>query len=155
MLVLGRRLTKFATYSLLEFGQINRAQGVSFGDDWDQIDTSAKSLHDLNIERLQCVSCWADKVKTGVHTEVNLLCTTRLLFLQHVRFMLVVKKFDDRLPRIAIVDIVAKARGINNSQAHCQAMLGSELDSYSAPDTPSPAIIGWLPGCLHEIRWDS
>jgi hypothetical protein len=35
--------------------------------------------------------------------------------------VLVVQKLDDRLPGIAVVDIVTKSRGIDNSQANYTA----------------------------------
>lgn len=59
-----------------------------------------------------------DKVQAGVDAEVDLVGAARLLLLQHIRLMLVVQELDNRLPRIAVVDIVAKARGINNGQAN-------------------------------------
>lgn len=58
----------------------------------------------------------SDEVEAGMNTHIDLVRTTGLLFLQHVRLMLVVEEFDDGLPRIAVVDVVSKARGINNSQ---------------------------------------
>jgi len=58
-----------------------------------------------------------DEVQAGVHTEVDLVGTARLLLLQHIGLMLVVQELDNGLPRIAIVDIVAEARCINNGQA--------------------------------------
>ena len=61
----------------------------------------------------------SDEVQTGVNTHVNLVRTTGLLLLQHVRFVLVIKKFDNWLPGITVVDIIAEARGINNGQANC------------------------------------
>ncbi len=53
-----------------------------------------------------------------MNTKIDLGFSTGLLFLQHVRLVLVVQKFDDGHPRIAIIHIIAKARGINNSQTH-------------------------------------
>ena len=63
----------------------------------------------------------ADKVEAGMHAEVRLVGPQRLLFLSHVRFMLVINKVNDRGPRVAVVDIVAKAGSINDGQ------LGFEL----------------------------
>jgi hypothetical protein len=61
----------------------------------------------------------ADEVEAGVDTEINLLRSAGLLLLQHVRLMLVVEELDDGLPRVAVVDIVAKAGCVDDSQAHC------------------------------------
>ena len=44
---------EWQTYSLLEQEEVVLRQGVSLGDNWDKIDTSAEALHDLNIQGLQ------------------------------------------------------------------------------------------------------
>lgn len=61
----------------------------------------------------------SDEVQAGVHTHVNLVGATRLLLLQHVRFMLVVKELDDRLPGVTVVDVVSETGGIDDGQANC------------------------------------
>ncbi len=53
-----------------------------------------------------------------MNTKIDLGLSTGLLFLQHIRLVLVVQEFDDGHPRIAIVHVVAKTRGINNRQTH-------------------------------------
>ena len=64
------------------------------------------------------MSCGSDEVETCVHTEVNLVNTAGLLLLQHVRLMLIVQKFDDGHPGITVIDIVPKARSINDRQTN-------------------------------------
>lgn len=64
------------------------------------------------------MASWPDEVQAGMDTEVDLVDTAGLLLLQHVRLVLVVEEFDDRHPRVAVVDIVAEARGINDGQAN-------------------------------------
>lgn len=61
----------------------------------------------------------ADEVQAGVYTKVDLLLALGLLLLQHVGLVLVVEELNDGLPRIAVVDIVAEAGGVNDSQADC------------------------------------
>ena len=56
----------------------------------------------------------AYKVEASMDPEVGLVGPQRLLFLSHVRFMLVVDEVDDGGPRVAVVDIVAKAGSINH-----------------------------------------
>lgn len=65
------------------------------------------------------MASWADKVQAGMDAKVNLLGSARLLLLEHVGLMLVVQKLNDRLPRVAIVHIVAKARGVNDGKTDC------------------------------------
>jgi len=55
-----------------------------------------------------------DKVEAGMHPEVSLVGPQRLLLLSHVRLMLVIDEVNDGGPRVAVVDIVAKAGSINN-----------------------------------------
>ena len=41
------------TYTLFEDSKIMLGEGIRFCDNGDQINTSTKALHDLNVERLQ------------------------------------------------------------------------------------------------------
>jgi len=70
--------------SLLEDEEILWGQSVSLCDDWDEVDTRAKSLHDFDVEGLQGVACRADEVEASVDSEVNLVVAAWLLFLQHI-----------------------------------------------------------------------
>lgn len=95
-----------------------RAQGICLCDDGDQIDARAKLLHNLNIQRLKGVAGGSDEVQASVHAEIDLIGAARLLLLQHVGLVLVVKELDDGLPRVAVVDVVAKTRGVDDGQAN-------------------------------------
>lgn len=65
----------------------------------------------------------ADEVQTGMNTQINLVLTAGLLLLKHVRLVLVVEELDDGLPRIAVVDIVTEAGGVNDSQSNLEELL--------------------------------
>lgn len=106
-----------SAYPGLELCKIDGAQSVGLCNDGNEVDTGAETLHDFNVKRLERVAGGADEVETSVDTEVNLLATTGLLLLQHVRLVLVVEELDDGLPRVAVVDIVAKARGVDDGKA--------------------------------------
>jgi hypothetical protein len=106
------------THSLLVTSQICWAESVCLCYNRDQVDSRAQSLHNLDIQRLQCVSSGADEVQAGVNTEINLVNTAGLLLLQHIRLMLIVQELDNWHPRVAVVDIVSEARGINDSKAN-------------------------------------
>jgi hypothetical protein len=108
------------SYPLLVTSKISRAKGIGLGNDRNQVDAGAKTLHDFDVQRLESVTGRADEVQTGVHTKVDLVGSAGLLFLQHVRFVLVVKELNDRLPGVAVVDVVAKAGGINDRQTNWQ-----------------------------------
>lgn len=61
-------------------------------------------------------------------TEVNLVDSARLLFLQHVGLVLIVQEFDDGHPRISVIDIIAKARGINHGQTDCRQFISTNVE---------------------------
>ena len=65
----------------------------------------------------------ADEIEAGVDSQINLIRSPRLLFLKHVALMLVVQEFNDRLPAITIVHVVAEARSINDRQADLEKLL--------------------------------
>lgn len=104
---------------MLEFGKISGAQSIGFCNDWDEVNASAETLHDLDVKRFESVTSRSDEVKTRVNAKVDFIRTTRLLLLQHIGLMLVVEELNDRLPGITVVYIVTKSRGINDGQAHC------------------------------------
>jgi len=84
--------------SLLELDKILRRKGIGFGNDWDEVDTCAEPLHDLDVEGLEGVASGADKVQTGMYSKVDLVVSAWLLLLQHVRLVLVIEELDDGLP---------------------------------------------------------
>lgn len=104
------------SYLGLELGKIGRAHCVGLGDNGNQVDSRAQSLHDLNVEGLQGVASGSDEVQAGVYTEVDLVISAGLLLLKHVRLVLVVEELDNGHPRISVVDIVAETRGVNDGQ---------------------------------------
>jgi len=101
----------------LKLSEVDRAESVGLGNDGDQVDSRAQSLHDLDIKGLQGVAGRTDEVQTGVDTEVDLVLATGLLLLEHVGFVLVVQEFDDWHPGVAVVDVVAETGGIDDGQA--------------------------------------
>lgn len=60
------------------------------------------------------MTCRFDKVETGMDTRIEHAGSTRLLFLTHVFFMLLVDKVNDGCPTISVVDKVAKAWRVND-----------------------------------------
>jgi hypothetical protein len=57
-----------------------------------------------------------DKVQACMYPQVSLLVPLRLLFLPHISLMLIIDEVDNRTPRVPIVDIVTKPRGVNDSE---------------------------------------
>lgn len=65
----------------------------------------------------------SDEVETGVNTEVNLITAAWLLLLKHVGLVLVVEELDDGLPRIAVVDVIAETRSVDDGEADLEELL--------------------------------
>ena len=98
MLECGENCKRSRTYSQFELLQVDGAQGISLGDDRDEVDTSTQALHDLDIKRLETVTGGTDEVETGVHAQIDTVSAAGLLLLKHVGLVLVVEEFDDGLP---------------------------------------------------------
>ena len=58
-----------------------------------------------------------------MNAKVTLLAALGLLLLNHVRFMLVVNEVDNRRPRVPVVDIVAKARSVDDGELDLELLL--------------------------------
>ena len=52
-----------------------------------------------------------------MNSEVNLVGTARLLLLQHVGFVLVIKELNYGHPGISVVHVVSKTGGIDNGKS--------------------------------------
>lgn len=64
-----------------------------------------------------------NEVQASMNTEVSLLYSLGLLLLPHIGLMLVVNEVDDGSPRVPVVDVVTKSRGINNSELGLELLL--------------------------------
>ena len=60
------------------------------------------------------VTSRTDKVEASVHSEIRLVGPHRLLLLAHICLVLVIDKVNDGGPRVAVVDVVAETRSVNN-----------------------------------------
>ena len=80
---------------LLEPSKIIGAQSIGFRYHRYQVHSRAQSLHDFDIQWLECMAGGSDKVEAGMDSEIYLVHSAWLLLLQHVGFVLVVKKFDN------------------------------------------------------------
>jgi hypothetical protein len=64
-----------------------------------------------------------DEVQASVNAKVALLAALGLLLLNHVRLMLVVNEVDNWRPRVAVVDIVTKAGGVDDGKLDLELLL--------------------------------
>ena len=66
---------------------------------------------------------WPNEIQARMHPEVNLILPLGLLLLPHIRLMLVVNEIDNRCPRVAVVDVVAEAGGVDDSELRLELLL--------------------------------
>ena len=90
------RLLLDLTYSLLEASEVCGAQSIRFRYYGNQVDSRAQSLHHFNVQRLESMACRSDEIEASMNSKIDFVNSAWLLLLQHVRFVLVIKKFDDR-----------------------------------------------------------
>ena len=62
-------------------------------------------------------------LQARMHAQVGLLATLWLLFLAHVHLMLVVDELDNGRPRVTVVDVVAKAKCVDDCQLDLELLL--------------------------------
>lgn len=132
---------KRASYSLLERVEVVLGQCVRLCDDGDEVYACPETLHDFNVQGLEpnrkgsapCengvrkghgrVTSRTDKIEASMHSEVRLVGPQRLLFLSHVRLVLVIDEVDNGGPRVAVVDIITKAGCVNDGQLGFELLL--------------------------------
>jgi len=62
------------------------------------------------------VTCRTNEVEASMDTQIRLFVPLGLLLLTHVRFVLVVNKLDNWEPRVAVVNVVSEARGVDDGE---------------------------------------
>ena len=79
-----------------------------------------------------------DEVEASVDAQVDLVLTSRLLLLEHVRLVLVVEELDDGHPRVPVVHVVTEAGGVDHGQPDLEELflqLGlGDLDLHGLVD---------------------
>ena len=77
------------------------------------------------------VTCGANKVQASMDTQIRLFMPLGLLFLTHVRFVLVVNELDNGKPRVAVVNVVSEPRGVDDSELDLElAFFELSLDDF-------------------------
>ena len=114
---------KAGTHALLESRKINWGKGIRLRNDRDEVHARTETLHNLDIQRLECVTGGSNEVETCMHPQIDLLGPARLLLLQHVALVLVIEELNDGLPAVPVVHVVAKARRIDDGQSDLEELL--------------------------------
>lgn len=67
-----------------------------------------------------------------MHTQIRLLASLWLLFLSHIRLMLVINEFNNGGPRVAVVDVVTESWRVNDGKLDFELLfLKFGLDDFN------------------------
>ena len=65
------------------------------------------------------MTCRSNKIKTSMNSKIDLVYAPWLLFLQHVRLMLIIQELYNWHPRIVVVHVVPETGSVNDGKANC------------------------------------
>jgi len=145
------------TYSRLEGGDLLVRQSIGLGNDGNQVDLGVKTLHNLNVERLQRVAGGLDEEDACVDAVVHNVHPVDLVLGIQVSIEALLDVIRDWPPRLVIVDEVTEARGIDNGQAQANTGLldicadGLDGDSLGEDVETGPlALLGRVEGSVEQ-----
>ena len=98
-------------------------QCVSLCDDGYQVDLSVQFAHNLHIKRLQGMSGRLDEIHASMDAIIHNVHSIDLVFSIQVCVKSLLNVLDYGIPGFIIVNEVAKARCVNNSQAKTNTIL--------------------------------
>lgn len=110
-------------YSLLEQSNLLIRQGISLGNDGDQVHFGVQTTHHLDVERLQRVARGLDEVDTGMHTVVNNVHPVDPVLRLEISIEALLNVLDNRAPGVIVVDEVTEARSVHHGQAETDTIL--------------------------------
>ena len=116
MLGSGSKREIAETYSRLESSDLLVCQSIGLGNDGNQVDLGVKTLHDLNVERLQRVASGLDEEDTCVNAVVHDVHSVDLVLGIQVSIEALLDVIRDWPPGLVVVDEVTEAGGVNNGQ---------------------------------------
>jgi hypothetical protein len=111
------------THPLLELNNLLICQGICLGNNRNQVDLGMEPPHNLDIQRLQGVAGWLDKVHAGMNSVVDDVHAIDLVLGVQVGIKALLNVIDNWAPRLVIVDKVAKAGCVNDGQTETDAIL--------------------------------
>ena len=122
----------FLSNGFLEAVALLESHAVCLCDDWYDVDDVGQLLHDDDIDRLETVSRWSNEVQAAVNTRVfdMTIAHSRELLAKILR-VLVLVVFNDWVPFPFIVNLVAEAWRVDNSQIELDVILLYACEAYT------------------------
>jgi hypothetical protein len=139
---------KRVTDPLLVIVEVVVCHSVGLGNDGDQVDLGVELLHDLNVEGLQRVAGRLDEVDNCVNAVVYDIHAVHLILRLKVGIEPLLNVLDDGIPRLVVVDEIAKAGSVDDRQSQADAVLldvgadGLYRDSLGDVETRGLALLG-------------
>lgn len=138
------------SYSLLEVRDLVIGQGVSLGNDGDQVNLAVQLLHDFNVKRLEGMSSGLDEVNAGVDAVIHDVHPVDLVLGVEIGIESLFNILDDRVPGLVVIDEVTKTRGVNNGQTEANTVFlnisadGLDRDGLRDIEAWWLALLGWV-----------
>jgi hypothetical protein len=126
------------TYTLLESGNLLVGQGISLGNDGNEVNLGVETAHNLNVQGLQGVARRLNEVDTGVDAVVDNVAAVDLVLSLEIGIVALLDVLDNWAPRVIVVDKVTESGGIDHAQAEADTVLlnvgAGRLDRHGLGD---------------------
>lgn len=136
------------TDALLESKNLLVRECVCLCNHRNQVDLGVQSAHDLDVQRLQGVTCGLDKVDASVDAVVNNVHAVDLVLGVQICVKTLLNVLDNGAPRLGVVDKVSKARGVDDRQSQADSILfnvGTDgLNRHGAGCKVETGLLGFL-----------
>jgi hypothetical protein len=109
-------------YSLLEQGNLLIRQGISLGNDGDQVHFGVQTTHHLDVQGLQRVARGLDEVDTSMHAVVDNVHPVDLVLRLEISIEALLNVLDNWAPGVIVVDEVTETRSVHHGQAETDAV---------------------------------
>jgi hypothetical protein len=140
--------------ALLESLSLLQSQGVSLGNDGDDVDDIRKLLQDDNVDRLEGVTRWLDEEQAGVNSGIlDVTLSLGCELLAQVSGVLILDVFDDGIPAAIVVHQIAVARSVDNVELQAHTVLLDVVGNGMDLGSGSNLLIGkHTTFRLHQVR---
>lgn len=111
------------THPLLVVVNLIVRNGISLGDNGDEVNLGVELLHHLDIQRLQRMAGRLDKVNHSMDAVIDNVNAVDFVLSVQVSVKSLLDVLDDGVPRLVIVDKVTEAGCVNNRQPQTDTIL--------------------------------
>lgn len=127
---------------------------IRFSNHGDNIDNIAEFLHHRNVNRTQSMTGGVDEEKTRMDTSVdNVSISHRSEFFTKVCGVLVFDVFDDGIPTVFVVDLVAVTGGVDDVESQFDAVFDDDVGNGMDFGGLADGLVGGETAlCVDKVR---